>query len=59
MSLSQRLLKVSSTVPKDIIRPHIQLSTFLQSLAQHPRLTKSAVQNMEVLSRGELAKKVR
>lgn len=42
-ALSQRLVSIAETWTKDPFRPNIQLSTFLSSLAAHPRLTKRAV----------------
>jgi len=48
-ALSQKLVSIAETWTKDPFRPNIQLSTFLNSLAAHPRLTKRVVDDTRTL----------
>ncbi|KAJ7778509.1 hypothetical protein B0H16DRAFT_1503797 [Mycena metata] len=55
--LAQEMARIASSWPLDPLRPHIQLQTFLKSLATHPRLTPGAVRVAQALERNELHKK--
>jgi hypothetical protein len=57
-ALSQRLVSIAESWTKDPFRPNIQLSTLLQSLASHPRLTKRTVEDARLLHDHEMMKKV-
>ncbi|KAH6911959.1 hypothetical protein BKA70DRAFT_1266055 [Coprinopsis sp. MPI-PUGE-AT-0042] len=54
--LAQKMSTVAETWVRDPFRPNLQLSTFLQSLARHPRLTQEAVQATRTLERNEVKK---
>jgi hypothetical protein len=56
--LAEEMAKIAAACPIDPLRPHIQLQTFLKSLATHPRLTPAAVRAAQALSRNEIQKKV-
>ncbi|KIJ24662.1 hypothetical protein M422DRAFT_274496 [Sphaerobolus stellatus SS14] len=49
-SLSARLKTISKSWQFDVLHPQYQLSTFLTSLASHPKLTPEAVKAAEALS---------
>ncbi|KAJ3546728.1 hypothetical protein NMY22_g1945 [Coprinellus aureogranulatus] len=57
--LATKLGTLANTWVHDPFRPNIQMSTFLQSLARHPRLTPQAVQAVATLHRGDVKKAVR
>jgi len=57
-ALSKELSSLAKTWTKDPFRPNIQLSSFLKSLAAHPRLTKRAVEDAHSLQNNEMMKKV-
>lgn len=57
--LAQKLSTIATSWPKDPFRPHLQLSTFFQSLSTHPKLTPQAVQATQSLKNSEVLKKVR
>ena len=54
-----KLRAVVATWRPDIVRPNLQLSTFLNSLADHPKLTPQAVKAAESLRNNTAFKKVR
>jgi len=56
-ALSQKLASIAETWTKDPFRPNIQLSTFLNSLAAHPRLTKRVVDDTLALRDNVMMKK--
>lgn len=56
--LGQKLLVVAEKWTVDPFRPHLQLGTFLKSLAAHPRLTPEAVQATRALKDNVMQKKV-
>ncbi|KAJ6542700.1 hypothetical protein B0H19DRAFT_1212638 [Mycena capillaripes] len=55
--LAEEMARIASSCPIDPLRPHIQLQTFLKSLATHPRLTPAAVRAAQALERNEMQKK--
>ncbi len=55
--LSQKLVALAETWTRDPFRQNLQLSTFLKSLAAHPRLTPRAVEATRALRDNEIAKK--
>ncbi|KAJ6482898.1 hypothetical protein C8R47DRAFT_1133061 [Mycena vitilis] len=55
--LAAEMARIASSCPIDPLRPHIQLQTFLKSLATHPRLTPGAVRAAQALERNEMHKK--
>ncbi|GJE99144.1 hypothetical protein PsYK624_153910 [Phanerochaete sordida] len=55
--LSQQLHRIASQWPVDPFRPHLQLGTFLKSLADHPQLTPHAVRAARSLLENESARK--
>ncbi|KAF7326839.1 hypothetical protein MVEN_01675200 [Mycena venus] len=55
--LAAEMAKIARACPIDPLRPHIQLQTFLNSLATHPRLTPAAVRAAQALERNEMQKK--
>ncbi|KAJ7079564.1 hypothetical protein B0H15DRAFT_858231 [Mycena belliarum] len=55
--LAKEMARIASACPTDPLRPHIQLQTFLQSLATHPRLTPAAVRAAQALERNDMQKK--
>ncbi|KAJ7657910.1 hypothetical protein DFH06DRAFT_456988 [Mycena polygramma] len=55
--LAVEMARIASSCPIDPLRPHIQLQTFLKSLATHPRLTPGAVWAAQALERNEMHKK--
>lgn len=57
--LGQKLLGLAEKWTVDPFRPHLQLGTFLKSLAAHPRLTPDAVQATRTLKENIMKKKVR
>lgn len=57
--LAQKLSAVAHSWVADPFRPNLQLKTFLESLAAHPRLTPQAVSATRALRDNEMAKKVR
>lgn len=56
--LAAEMARIAVACPIDPLRPHIQLQTFLKSLATHPRLTPAAVRAAQALERNEMQKKV-
>jgi hypothetical protein len=56
--LAEEMARIASSCRIDPFRPHIQLQTFLKSLATHPRLTPAAVRAAQALERNEMQKKV-
>jgi len=56
--LAQKLATIATTWAKDPFRPNLQLSTFLNSLAAHPRLTRQAVEATRALRDNDVMKKV-
>lgn len=56
--LSQRLSSIAHSWVADPFRPNMQLGTFLNSLAAHPRLTSRAVNAARSLYANEMARKV-
>lgn len=56
--LAQKLNSIAGTWVKDPFRPNLQLHTFLQSLATHPRLTHRAVQAARALRDNDTYKEV-
>jgi len=56
--LSQRLSSIAHSWVTDPFRPNMQLGTFLNSLAAHPRLTSRAVDAARSLHDNEMARKV-
>ncbi|KAF8556772.1 hypothetical protein OG21DRAFT_1596292 [Imleria badia] len=46
---AQKLKTIAAAWPTDPFRPNMQLKTFFESLATHPRLTPDAVQSARVL----------
>ena len=59
VKLSQQLHRIASKWPVDPFRPHLQLGTFLKSLADHPQLTPQAVRAARALEENEFQRKVR
>lgn len=59
IKLAAQLHKIATQWPVDPFRPHLQLKTFLGSLAEHPQLTPSAVSAARALENNEFQKKVR
>ena len=57
--LAQQLRRISAEWPNDPLRPNIQLKTFLNSLADYPKLTPAAVTAAQVLQENRISKKVR
>lgn len=57
--LATKLGTLANSWVRDPFRPNIQMSTFLQSLARHPRLTPQVVQAIATLHRGDVKKAVR
>ncbi|KAJ7260969.1 hypothetical protein B0H12DRAFT_366279 [Mycena haematopus] len=55
--LAAEMARIASACPIDPLRPHIQLQTFLKSLATHPHLTPAAVRAAQILERNEMQKK--
>ncbi|EGO02838.1 hypothetical protein SERLA73DRAFT_176248 [Serpula lacrymans var. lacrymans S7.3] len=55
--VSQKLSTIAASWPVDPFRPNIQLKSFLQSLAAHPKLTPEAVQAAEALGNNAIQKK--
>jgi len=56
-SLSNRLLALAKSWPKDPFRPNMQLGVFLESLSTHPKLTRKAVAATEALKNDVLKSK--
>lgn len=56
--LARELDKIAATWVKDPFRPHIQLQSFLQSLATHPKLTDRTVQATRALRDNDMYNKV-
>ena len=56
--LSRKLNSIAESWVKDPFRSHLQLQTFLKSLAAHPRLTPQAVDAACALRDNQLQKKV-
>ncbi|EAU87525.1 hypothetical protein CC1G_11197 [Coprinopsis cinerea okayama7 len=54
--LAQKLSTIADAWVRDPFRPNIQLSTFLKSLADHPKLTPQAVQAARALQKNEIKK---
>ncbi|KAJ7619530.1 hypothetical protein FB45DRAFT_981081 [Roridomyces roridus] len=54
--LAEQMARIAASCPVDPLRPHIQLQTFLQSLATHPRLTPAAVEAARALEANEAQK---
>jgi len=57
--LAKRLSTIADGWVQDIFRPHLQIQTFLKSLAQHPRLTSRTVEAARAIKDNEMKKKVR
>ncbi|KAL9710550.1 hypothetical protein Ac2012v2_006085 [Leucoagaricus gongylophorus] len=55
--LAQRLSSIAHSWVVDPFRPNMQLGTFLNSLAAHPRLTLRAVNAARSLHNNDLARK--
>ncbi|KXN92698.1 hypothetical protein AN958_06976 [Leucoagaricus sp. SymC.cos] len=55
--LAQKLSSIAHSWVVDPFRPNLQLRTFLNSLAAHPRLTPQAVRAARSLRDSEMAKK--
>jgi len=55
--LSTHLHRIASQWPADPFRPHIQLKSFLEALADHPQLTPEAVRAAGALKSGELQRR--
>jgi hypothetical protein len=56
--LAQKLRTIAGSWVKDPFRPNLQLSTFLQSLSTHPKLTVQAVQATRALRDNDMQKQV-
>lgn len=56
--LAQKMAGIARSWLHDPIRPHLQLSAFLESLASHPNLTPQAVRAAQLLQNSEVYKKV-
>ncbi|TFY77775.1 hypothetical protein EWM64_g6239 [Hericium alpestre] len=56
--LGQQLRRLATEWPSDPLRPTLQLKTLLASLADHPRLTQSAVQAVRALQQNAFAKRL-
>jgi hypothetical protein len=56
--LAQKLSAIAHSWVVDPFRPNLQLQTFLESLAVHPRLTTQAVSAARSLRDNDIAKKV-
>ncbi|KAH8823838.1 hypothetical protein DL96DRAFT_1670722 [Flagelloscypha sp. PMI_526] len=56
-TLGKELVKISQKWPQDPFRPHLQINTFLASLATHPKLTPNAVKATQTLLNGDISKK--
>lgn len=56
--LAQRLSSIAHSWVVDPFRPNMQLGTFLNSLAAHPRLTLRAVNAARSLHNNDMARKV-
>lgn len=59
LKLAPQLHRIAAQWPVDPFRPHLQLKTFLNSLADHPQLTPHAVRAARALENSEFQKKVR
>ena len=57
--LAKRLSTIADAWVQDIFRPHLQIQTFLKSLAQHPRLAPRTVEAARAIKDNEMKKKVR
>ncbi|CAL1697941.1 unnamed protein product [Somion occarium] len=55
--LSQQLHRIAAQWPGDPFRPHLQLKTLLESLADHPQLTPHAVRAADALLHNQIQKK--
>ncbi|ETW79730.1 hypothetical protein HETIRDRAFT_49374 [Heterobasidion irregulare TC 32-1] len=55
--LAQQLRRISAEWPNDPLRPNMQLKTFLNSLADHPKLSPAAVTAAQVLQENRISKK--
>lgn len=58
IKLAPQLHRIAAQWPADPFRPHLQLKTFLDSLAEHPQLTPQAVRAARALENNEFQKKV-
>lgn len=56
--LAQQLGAIARSWVEDPFRPNLQLKTFFESLAAHPRLTTQAVSAARSLRDNNIAKKV-
>ncbi|TFK29082.1 hypothetical protein FA15DRAFT_664390 [Coprinopsis marcescibilis] len=54
--LAQKLGIIAEAWVRDPFRPNLQLSSFLKSLAQHPRLTPQTVHAARALQNNEVKK---
>jgi len=54
--LGRKLGTIADSWVKDPFRPNIQLSTFLRSLAEHPRLKRQTVDAARALQNNEVYK---
>lgn len=57
-AVSKELSSLAEKWTMDPFRPNLQLSSFLKSLAAHPRLTKQVIEDTRSLQRNEMMKKV-
>ncbi|KAH8101330.1 hypothetical protein BXZ70DRAFT_1064382 [Cristinia sonorae] len=55
--LSTQLHRIAAQWPADPFRPHIQLKSFLEALADHPNLTPEAVRAAEALRSNAIQRK--
>ncbi|KAI0668876.1 hypothetical protein C8Q78DRAFT_1070948 [Trametes maxima] len=55
--LRQQMQRIAAKWPGDPFRPNVQLKTFLESLAEHPNLTPTAVRATQALQENELQTK--
>ncbi|KAI0651304.1 hypothetical protein C8Q79DRAFT_1004608 [Trametes meyenii] len=55
--LRQQMQRTVAKWPGDPFRPNVQLKTFLESLAEHPNLTPTAVRAAEALQGNEFQTK--
>ncbi|KAK7676063.1 hypothetical protein QCA50_020987 [Cerrena zonata] len=55
--LSQQLHRIAAQWPADPFRPHLQLKSFLDSLADHPQLTPQAVKAAHALLNNDVQRK--
>ena len=56
--LGQKMALVAHSWLHDPVRPHLQLSTLLEALSKHPKLTPQAVRAAQALQNNQAYKKV-